>query len=142
MANVKYDQVGGLVASGSFNWRADQVYALLFKGASYVSTHTRLDQVKAGGGSQVSSTMIEGRYVGIAGEAMGLPATFPKIAKDIAYQVLVACDLGDSNPQLIAFYDRDNDNATLTVANNGTFILRPTIIEGAEPPTAGMWMQL
>jgi len=142
MANAKYDQVTALVASGSFNWSADQVYALLCKDAVFTSSDTRLSDVVTAGGAQIASSFIRSRYVGTGGEAMGLPANFPKVAKDIDYQALVVCDLGDSNPQLIAFYDTDDSDAPLSIANNGTLILRPTTIVGAEPPTIGMWLQL
>ena len=142
MANAKYDQVSGLVASGSLNWRTDEVYALLCRNVVFDAAHTNLADAITGGATQISSARIEGRYVGTGGEAMGLPVTFPKVAKDTVYQALVVCDLGDTNPQLISFYDEDELGADLTIANNGTFILRPTLVVGAEPPTIGMWLHL
>ena len=105
MANSKYAQVPAMAASGQLNWSRDRVLAFLYTGATFSAAHTRLSEVS---GAQVAVSEIGGRYVGEGGEAVGMPATFDRVAKETNYQVIVAVDHGGGySPGLIAFYDQD-----------------------------------
>ena len=96
--NQKYAQVPTMAGSGQLNWRSDHIVALLMYGAGYVSTHSRLSDLNTG--TQKASAEIPSRSMGAGGEALGLPAVFPRVAKDSPYQVLVVKDVGDANPML------------------------------------------
>lgn len=140
MANLKYAQVASMAGSGQLNWRADHCIALLMMGAGYIDTHTHLTDIS--GATRMATAEIPGRQMGVAGEAMGLPAAFPRVAKNQPFQVLVVKDVGDTNPMLLAFYDEDNANGPLQMVNNGTLIVRPTTFPDATPPQLGIWFTL
>lgn len=139
MANQKYAQVASMAGSGQLNWRADHCIGLLMKDATFVDTHSRLSDV---GATRVGTAEIPGRQMGTGGEAMGLPAAFPRVSKDQPFQVLVVKDVGDTNPLLLAYYDEDSDHGVLQMINNGTLIVRPTTFPDASPPTLGVWFTL
>ena len=107
--------------------------------ATFVPTHTRVNQTSA---VQVGTSEVPGRSHGSGGQAMGRPASFNRALKNILYQVLLVKDVGDDNPLLIAFYDRDEANQPLQMVNNGTFILRPVAVAAGAPPEIGMWLQI
>lgn len=137
MANSKYGQVPAMAASGQLNWSRDHVIACLYSGASFSAGHTRLNEVV---GSQVAVSEIEGRYVGTGGEAVGMPATFPRVPANTDYQVIVVVDQGGGySPGLIAFYDTDSANGTLRTANNGDLVLRPVTFVNGNPESIGTW---
>ncbi len=137
MANSKYGQVAAMAASGQLNWSRDSILAFLYTGAAFTSGHTRLSDVA---GTQQAVTEISGRYVGTGGEAVGLPASFDRVAKDTDYQVIVAVNHGTGvSPGLIAFYDTDSGNSTLRTSNNGTFVLRPVTFVDGNPESIGTW---
>jgi hypothetical protein len=141
MANAKYAQVPSMAGSGQLNWRTDRIVALLTKNATFNTAHTRFSET---GGTQISVAEIEGRSMGTAGEAIGLPASFSRIAKNQPYQVLVVKDVGDNNPMLIAFYNVDSTDGPVQMTNNGTLIVRPVQanVEPPLPPTLGIWFVL
>ena len=141
MANAKYDQVPSMAGSGQLNWRTDRIVALLAKSATFNAAHTRFSET---GGTQVAVSEIDGRSMGSAGEAIGLPASFPRIPKNQPYQVFVVKDVGDNNPMLLAFYNVDTADGPVQMTNNGTLIVRPVQanIEPPMPPTLGIWFQL
>ena len=137
MANSKYAQVSAMAASGQLVWNRDRILACLYKGGAFNAFHNRLSSV---GGEQVAVSEIGNRYVGEGGEAVGMPATFDKVEKEIDYQVFVVVDNGGGvSPALVAFYDRDDTNQTLRTVNNGTFVLRPTTFIDGQPPSIGTW---
>jgi hypothetical protein len=140
VANQKYAQVASMAGSGQLNWRGDHIVGLLMQNATYVGAHTRLSDVS--GASRWGTAEIPGRQMGTGGEALGLPASFPRVVKNTPFQVLVVKDVGDSNPLLLAFYDEDSANDVLEMANNGTLIVRPTTFPDADPPTLGIWFTI
>lgn len=140
MANVKYDQVPSMAGSGQLDWRGDHILALLVKDAGYTSTNTRYNQIA--NVKQRASSEVPGRQMGAGGEALGLPAVFPRVPKSEAFQVLIVKDVGDSNPMLLAYYDLDNANGPLQLVNNGTLIVRPTTFPDASPPQLGVWFTI
>lgn len=140
MANQKYAQVAAMAGSGQLNWRGDHIVGLLMTGVTFVSTHTRLTSLPAG--TQKASAEIPNRMMGDGGEALGLPAIFPRVPQGTPYQVLVVKDVGDSNPMLLAFYDQDSASGALGMANNGTLIVRPATFPDASPPTLGVWFTI
>ena len=139
MANNRYDSVAGMADAGQLNWSQDRILGLLVQSATFNAAHTRVNQI---GATQVATSDIPGRYMGSGGQAMGLPASFPRALKDVDYQVLLVKDVGDNDPLLVAFYDRDESNLPLRMTNNGMFILRPVAIVAGTPPEIGMWLQI
>jgi hypothetical protein len=137
MANSKYAQVQAMAASGQLNWNRDRIIACLFTGGTFNSAHTRLSQV---GGQQHAVSAIGSRYVGIGGEAVGMPAVFDRVAKETDYQVFVVVDHGGGvSPGLIAFYDQDTNAGPLRTVNNGSFVLRPVAYVDGNPESIGTW---
>ena len=126
MANEKYAQVPSMAGSGQLNWRSDHIVALLMQGAVFDSAHTHRNQLLTA--QQKAAAEIGSRQMGAGGEAMGLPAVFPRVAKNTPFQVVVVKDVGDANPMLLAFYDEDDDAGPLEMNNNGTLIVRPSHI--------------
>jgi len=137
MANSKYGQVSAMTASGQLNWSRDHVIACLYTGATFNTAQTRLSEVA---GSQVAVSEIGGRYVGTGGEAVGMPATFPRVAANTDYQVIVVVDQGGGySPGLIAYYDVDSAGGTLRSVSNGDLILRPVTYVDGNPENIGTW---
>ena len=137
MANSKYSQVTVMAASGQLNWSRDNVVAFLYTGATFIAAHTRLSEVS---GTQQAVAEIPSRYVGIGGEAVGMPAVFDRVAKDTDYQVIVVVNHGTGvSPGLIAFYDTDIGDGTLRTSNNGCYVLRPATYVNGVPESIGTW---
>jgi hypothetical protein len=137
MANSKYGQVPAMAASGQLNWSRDHVIAYLYSGSTFSAAHTRLSEVA---GTQVAVSEIEGRYVGSGGEAVGMPATFPRVPASVDYQVVVVVDQGGGySPGLIAYYDTDSGGGTFRTANNGDLIMRPVTFVNGNPENIGTW---
>ena len=137
MANSKYGQVPAMAASGQLNWSRDRILACLYTGATFSAGHARLSEVS---GAQMAISEIGGRYVGTGGEAVGMPATFDRVAKETDYQVLVVVDHGSGvSPGLIAYYDEDNAAGPLRTVNNGSFVLRPVTFVNGNPENIGTW---
>lgn len=140
MANQKYAQVASMAGSGQLNWRGDHIIALLMQGAVFVSSHTHVSNLP--GLTQKASAEVAGRVMGEGGEALGLPAAFPRVTKAQPFQVLIVKDVGDADPMLLAFYDQDSASGTIQMVNNGTLIVRPTTFLGASPPELGVWFTI
>lgn len=140
MANQKYAQVASMAGSGQLNWRSDHIVALLMKSVVFNAANTHLTDLISV--QQRASSEIGSRQMGAGGEALGLPAVFPRVAKDEAFQVLVVKDVGDSDPMLLAFYDQDQAAGPLQMVNNGTLIVRPTDFPESAPPQLGIWFQI
>ena len=137
MANSKYAQVPAMAASGQLNWSRDHVIACLYTGAAFSAPQMRLSEVS---GTQMAVSEIGGRYVGTGGEAVGMPATFDRVAKDTDYQVLVVVDHGSGvSPGLIAYYDVDSASNPLRTVSNGSFVLRPVTFVNGNPENIGTW---
>ena len=138
MPNSKYAQVPAMAASGQLNWSRDRIFASLYTGAVFNPGHARLSDVS---GTQQAVSEISGRYVGIGGEAVGMPALFDRVAKDTDYQVLVVVDNGGGvSPALIAFYDSDAEGGTLRTFNNGSLAVRPVTYLNGNPESIGTWL--
>jgi hypothetical protein len=146
VSNQNYDQVSDLVTQGKLLWATDLISALLTQSAAFDAGHTRLSQT---GGSFITQAPIPGRYVAEGGKAMGLPATFPKVASGQEFQVLIVRNDGSMDPQLLAFLDEDSQGNPITVQRSGTLIVRPSqenlpvppdTME--PPPTTGFWLKL
>lgn len=143
MANQKYDQVVTMSGTGELNWAGDHILGLLTKGVAFTSAHTLLSEAMVpAGASQISVSEIQSRSLGAEGEAMGLPAVYNKVPKETDYQMLLVKDIGTGDPLLLAFYDENVNSDPLRLINNGTLIVRPVEIVGADPPTIGMWFSL
>jgi hypothetical protein len=139
MANQKYDNLMPLMATGKLNWATDPINAYLQSGATFDAAHTKLSET---GGAPVAHVPVAQRSVTPAG-FLGNPVSFNRIAKDTAYQVVIAKDTGPgTDPLVIAFYDEDEEGGPLVLQNNGTLIVRPVLVEGAEPPTLGIWVKI
>jgi hypothetical protein len=136
--NQKYDNVTAMLASGRLNWVSDPVIAVLLDGGTFAATDTRLSEV---GGTQVTRAAVSGRMVSPEGNLLGWPVSFPGVSKDTDFQVVLAKE-DPQDPYLIAYYDEDDDAGPLNLKYNGTLILRPILLAGAEPPILGMWVRL
>lgn len=139
MANQKYDNLAVLMASGGLDWVLDPVTAYLQHGAVYDAVDTTLSQT---GGVTVAYVPVPARAVDSNG-LLGNPVSFNRIVKGTEYQVLVTKETGPGDdPLLLAFYDEDEAGGTLLLQNNGTLIVRPVLVVGAEPPTLGVWVKI
>ena len=81
----------------------------------------------------------------VDGNALGLPVAFQKVAAGPEYQIVVAQDVGDNNPNLLCFIDVNADDSPITVERTGTLIIRPVLLSEPPselPPTIGVWMRL
>ena len=110
------------------------------QGAVFDSAHTHLTELLTADAEVVAE--IGSRQMGAGGEALGLPAVFPRVAKDTPFQVLVVKDVGDANPMLLAYYDEDDAAGPLEMNNNGTLIVRPATFPEASPPQLGIWFTI
>jgi hypothetical protein len=96
------------------------------------------------GGERGGVQPIMGRYFE-DGQAMGLPVAFQKVSAATPYQVVVAQDVGNGNPNVLAFIDTNADDSPITIARTGTLIIRPVlpaVPPDDKPPTIGVWMRL
>jgi hypothetical protein len=140
MANQKYSQVASMAGSGQLNWRGDHIVGMLMQFVAFNPAHTHTSDLV--GAARIATAEIGGRQMGVGGEALGLPAAFPRVAKNTPFQVLVVKDVGDSNPMLLAFFDQDAASGPLQMVNNGTLIVRPTTFPEASPPQLGVWFTI
>ena len=142
MANRNYDQVAELYAQGKLSWEQDAIIALLCVGETFdASAKTVADLA----GSRVAVQSIQQRWF-YDGLAMGLPVAFQKVSSGVEFQVLVAQDTGNNNPNLLAYIDANADDSPITVARTGTLIIRPVLppveVPPERAPTIGVWMRL
>jgi hypothetical protein len=142
MANQNYDQVATLFAQGKLSWETDAIIALLCVNEEFdPSAKTVADLA----GERRAVQPIHGRWFS-EGNAMGLPVAFQKVAADTEYQIVVAQDTGNNNPNLLAFIDANGDGSPITVQRTGTLIIRPVLppveVPPERPPTIGVWMRL
>jgi hypothetical protein len=143
MANKNYDQVAELFVQGKLSWETDAIIALLCVGETFdASNKTVADLI----GNRYGVQPIQGRWFS-EGLAMGLPVAFQKVAAGPAgYQIVVAQDVGNNNPNLLAYIDANADDSPITVQRTGTLIIRPVLppieVPPERPPTIGVWMRL
>ena len=141
MANQKYAQIPALVEAGDLNWMSDHIQAHLTKGVAFVGSQQRLSQATASPSAVRLQTIdVQGRSVDTEGQALGLPATFPKVDEATPYQVILAKDDGSGDDILIAYYDQDDGGGPLQILNGGTMIVRPFLLPDGDPPTVGVWL--
>lgn len=137
MANSKYSQVIDLLATGKLNWATQNIQAALMEGAVFNEAHRKLSQV----GSPVDRQPIQGRSV-TGGAFLGYAVAFPRTGPG-QYQVVVMQDDG-LDPNLLAWYDTNEEDDALTVENEGTLVVRPVVVPDDLPPdspsTTRVWM--
>lgn len=139
MANAKYSQVTDLLAAGKLNWAINSIEAGLMRGATFNDTQRKLSEV----GAPVARAPIQGRSV--SGSAfLGYAVAFPRVAAG-EYQVIVMQNDG-SDPNLLAWYDTDEEDGALSIENEGTLVIRPVVTPDDLPPdstsTIRVWMRV
>jgi len=142
MANQNYDQVAELFVQGKLSWETDAIIALLCVGETFNASAKTVGDL---GGNRYGVQPIQGRWFD-SGLAMGLPVAFQKVSASAGYQIVVAQDVGNNNPNLLAFIDANADDSPITVQRTGTLIIRPVLppveVPPERPPTIGVWMRL
>ena len=142
MANQNYEQVAELLAQGKLSWETDLIIAMLCVNETFDGSAKTVADLS---GQRVAVQRIDGRWYS-DGLAMGLPVAFQKVAAGGEYQILVAQDVGNNNPNLLAFIDANADDSPITVQRTGTLIIRPVLppveVPPERPPTIGVWMRL
>jgi hypothetical protein len=138
MANSKYTQVSDLLLAGRFNWRTDRILGLLCTNVTFDAADTVVSDLD---GSVVSQVPIQGRDVGPGGQCLGYPAFFSAVSGDTPFQVVLVQDLGSGDPNLIGFFDEDENGGELIAQNDGTFVVRPGLPNtDVYNPDARVWM--
>jgi len=130
-----YDQLPALIAAG-FDWEDSLVYALLYEGAVFDSTHQRAHQV----GQWIKREPLQGRFITDTGEWAGQPALFYMVTPDHTYQMVLGYDDGEHNELLLAFYGENTAGEPLQVARRGSLFVRPASEEIGSPPSYGIWL--
>jgi hypothetical protein len=142
MANTNYEQVSELFVQGKLSWELDSIIALLCVGADFESSAKTVADLT---GNRYGVQPIQGRWFS-EGLAMGLPVAFQKVPAGAEFQIVVAQDVGNNNPNLLAFIDANADDSPITVQRTGTLIIRPVLppieVPPERPPTIGVWMRL
>jgi len=142
MANTNYEQVAELFVQGKLSWELDSIIALLCVGADFESSAKTVADLT---GNRYGVQPIQGRWFS-EGLAMGLPVAFQKVPAGAEFQIVVAQDVGNNNPNLLAFIDANADDSPITVQRTGTLIIRPVLppieVPPERPPTIGVWMRL
>jgi hypothetical protein len=142
MANTNYEQVAELFVQGKLSWELDSIIALLCVGADFESSAKTVADLA---GNRYGVQPIQGRWFS-EGLAMGLPVAFQKVPAGAEFQIVVAQDVGNNNPNLLAFIDANADDSPITVQRTGTLIIRPVLpsieVPPERPPTIGVWMRL
>ena len=142
MPNSKYAQVTDLLAQGKLRWATDMIEARLVSGSSFDAADKTLADV----GSSISSSPIQGRWVAEGGNFMGQPVFFGSVQAG-TYQVVVVqlMGSGDAAANVLAYYDSDENDSPLTLDNDGTLAVRPSLLpdqpEGT-PQTSRLWMKV
>lgn len=138
MANAKYSQVIDLLAAGKLNWATNNIQAALLQGESFDESHRKLSEV----GTPVARQPIQGRSVAAGGAFLGYAVAFPRVAAG-NYQVVVMQDDG-MDPNVLAWYDTDEQDDPLSTENEGTLVVRPIVVPSDLPPdsssTTRVWM--
>lgn len=141
MANQNYDQLGELFAQGKLGWETDSIVALLYEGATFDASDKTVADLP---GQQRGVQPIHGRWYS-NGYAMGLPVAFQKVSAGTEFQVVLAQNVGNNNPNLLAFIDSGADDSPITVQRTGTLIIRPVLspieVPPERPPTIGVWLR-
>jgi len=145
MANAKYTQVTTLLAQGRLNWTANDIRAALVKNGTFNAAHQTLSQV----GTALQSVPVPGRTVGENGALLGQPVFFGDVAEDQSFQVVIVQNLNNGDPNVLAWYDTDDQGNPIRLQNPGTLVIRPTVdVDHVEPlaeviPTnVRIWMQV
>lgn len=136
MANQKYDNLQTMLSQGRLNWNVDNIVAVLMTGATFDATDAVLSDLGVGA---LASVQVPGRSVAADGTLLGLPVVFNSVAKDTPLQVIFCREDGVSSVPL-AWFDSDENDAPMTLKNNGTFTMRPTPVPDASPPQLGTWV--
>jgi hypothetical protein len=138
--NQKYNNLTTLMTTGKLNWAGDPITASLMTGVVFDATDVTLPDT---GGMWMQTMPIIGRSVDSDGNLIGGSVSFSNMPKDTEFQMLILKDFGPSmQPQLLAFYDVDEQGDPLTLKNNGTLIVRP---QGAMPDEGsgdGIWVAI
>lgn len=142
MANSKYTQVTEMLTQGRLNWPSDSILAVLVKGASFNAGHKVLTDL---GTASVAVAPIQGRLVATEGQCAGQPALFSRVGADQDYQLVVVQNVNNNNPNLLAWYDTNEEGAAIRLENAGTLVVRPAALdpipEGA-PATTRVWIKV
>jgi hypothetical protein len=139
--NENYDQVAEFYAQGKLSWEKDAIIALLRSGETFDPSAKTVADLS---GVHQAVERIQGRWFS-EGMAMGQPVAFQKVGAGIEFQVVVAQDVGNNNPNLLAFIDTNQSGSPITVQHPGTLIVRPVLPPEPpddRPPTIGVWMRL
>lgn len=145
MPNSNYAQVATLVAQGKLHWETDAISAALVTGATFNANHTKLAEVA---GSRVGMATILGRSVTDDDEALGQPVVYPTARKSTNYQVIIVQRINASDALVLAWIDENQDGDPITIARDGTLIVRPVQTDIVPPdgvvlpPQVGVWMKL
>jgi hypothetical protein len=138
--NSKYSQVTDLLAAGRLRWDVDQIEAHLLDQGTFDAAHTTLSQV----GTSLQASPIQGRWVAPGGNLMGQPAFFQSVEGDKDYRVAIVQNIGNGDPNLLAWYDTDELGEPLHLDNGGSLIIRPTALEQTpegSSSTSRLWMK-
>ena len=142
MANQNYDQVADLLAQGKLSWENDLIIAMLCTNETFDSSAKTVADLA---GERSAVQRIDGRWYS-DGLAMGLPVAFQKVSAGLDFQIVVAQDVGNNNPNLLAFIDVNADDSPINIQRTGTLIIRPVLpditVPPERPPTIGVWMKV
>jgi hypothetical protein len=140
MANAKYDNLNVLLSTGKLNWMNDVITGVLVSGVTYNASDKTVADAIGDTGHNLSKLPVQGKEVGPDGSFRGWPIAFQAVEAGESYQMLLVKDSFSGSGELLAFFDTDDADNQLAVANSGTLILRPIVVQGAEPPLLGVWL--
>lgn len=140
MANAKYDNLSLLLSLGKLNWMTDVIVGLLVKDVTFNASDKTVTDALSAGGQNLAKKPVQGKAIGPDGSFQGWPIAFQAVEAGESYQMLLARDSYGASGDLLAFFDTDDLDAPLSVANSGSLILRPIVVAGADPPILGVWL--
>jgi len=138
VANDKYDNLNTLMTSGWFDWASDQIQAALLTGATFNKADVYLEDLVA---SNLGLAPVQGRLVAADHSLLGLPVSFTSVDADIELQVVLVRAEDSLHNTLLAWYDVDDQDNPMVLANHGTFILRPPVYDVQGETALGIWVQ-
>ncbi len=133
---MNYDQLPDVIASG-FNWDTMTVYALLYEGATFDSTHKRASEV----GRWFKREKLLGKYTTDEGEFGAQPAVFYMVLPGTQYQLILGWDDGRNDEVLLGFFNQNSDGSPIMVERRGSLFVRPSLEKDNEAPTYSIWLQ-
>lgn len=140
MANAKYDNLNVLLSGGKFNWMRDVISGVLVSGVEFNASDKTVADAIGSTGKNWSKLQLQGKAVGSDGSLQGWPIAFQAVEAGESYQMLLIKEVFGGSGELLAFFDTDDVGNELAVANAGTLILRPIVVQATDPPILGVWL--